>query len=123
MVIPLGSGEVRVLPEDTLADSVLALGTHLRRLSATAVPARDWLTVSPLMVHNDTESKLKRTSLDQAIHDHLASLEDVCHRPVDRLWTVNRLVPVGGRAADRARNDRPPGQLQRGLEPAAAGHR
>jgi hypothetical protein len=83
------------MPEDTIADSVLALGTHLRRLSTTAAPARDWLEVSPLLVHNDIESKLGRTSLDQAIDDHLDSLEDVCHRPVDRLRTVNRLVPVG----------------------------
>lgn len=89
------NNEARVIPEDVIANSVLALGTHLRRLSTTAVPARDWLEASPLLVHNDIEAKLRRTSLDHAIDDHLDSLEDVCRRPVDRLRTVNRLVPVG----------------------------
>jgi hypothetical protein len=87
--------EARVLPEDTITDTVLALGTHLNRLSTVAAPSRNWLAISPLMVHSDIEPKLRRTSLDDAIDDCLSSLEDVCHRPVGRLRSVHRLVPVG----------------------------
>jgi hypothetical protein len=91
--------EVGVLPEDTITDTVLALGTQLRQpadsASKTGDGARDWLKVSPLMVHSDTESKLRRTTLDDAIDECLSWLEDVCHRPVDRLRSVHRLVPVG----------------------------
>lgn len=91
--------ETLVLPEDTITDTVLALGTYLRQTGEGAGSASDgaldWLKVSPLMVHSNIEPKLRRTSLDDAIDDCLSSLEDVCHRPVDRLRTVHRLVPVG----------------------------
>jgi hypothetical protein len=93
------SHEVGVLPEDTITDTVLALGTQLRqpadKARSAGNSASDWLKISPLMVHSDTESKLRRTTLDDAIDECLSSLEDVCHRPVDRLRSVHRLVPVG----------------------------
>lgn len=89
------SDDSPVLPEDTVTDTVLALGTYLRPPGQGAEGVRDWLKVSPLMVHSDVESKLRRTGLDDAIDEWLGALEDVCHRPVDRLRTVHRLVPVG----------------------------
>ena len=87
--------EAGVLPEHTITDTVLALGTQLRQPAGPVGDGgRDWLKVSPLMVHSDTESKLRRTSLDDAVDACLGSLEDVCHRPAERLRSVHRLVPV-----------------------------
>jgi hypothetical protein len=90
-----GGCDIHALPDETTAQTILALGARLDRLRAEEALPQRWLDETPLMERADLEPRIRRRGLDDEIQAHLDALRDVCHNPADRLRVVNRLVPVG----------------------------
>ncbi|WP_344823750.1 hypothetical protein [Actinocorallia longicatena] len=88
------SGEPMRADADTTSGQVIFnLGRELRELDGK--PVEQWAVRTPLMGGSELDQRLHLLRLDKALTETLPALRSACHRPVTRLRSVERFVPIG----------------------------
>lgn len=80
------------MPDDPVAESVLAIGAQVDEVLTTGGNWEAWLEIVPLVPR--VEEHLRLTELDVQIEQTLGSIEAVCHNPATHLKVDLERVPV-----------------------------